>query len=276
MAPLFLRIQHVSARNLTLFHELENLSKLGQANDLEGSLDLPSSKEFNGLCRVFAVSNVGTADLDHSNDRTENWRLQVSTGRQTDADNSAAWANVLSSLLEWPLVDGEKNDGVGAETVLSGGLHVLDDVLALGEIDECVRPELLAHLLLLLSGIDGNGSETHGLCVLLSERTETSSSSDDGYSLAWAGTGLLETLVHGDTGTENWGDLVEWDFFGDSGNVCGLGDTVLLEGSVNCVTRDKSLSAERFVRLLTEITLQAAAIEPLYTSMITDLYVLDQ
>jgi hypothetical protein len=68
MALLLLGVQHVSASDLALLHELEHFSELGQANDFERSLDLASSEELNGLCRVFAVADVGTADRDHSDD----------------------------------------------------------------------------------------------------------------------------------------------------------------------------------------------------------------
>jgi len=43
----------------------------------------------------------------------------------------------------------------------------------------------------------------------------------------------------------------------------GVGNTVLLEGSVNSVARESSLGAEGFVGLLAKIAGEAGAIEPL-------------
>lgn len=70
-------------------------------------------------------------------------------------------------------------------TVLGRLLHLLDHVLASGEIDECVGTQLLqAHLLLLLAGVDGDDVQAHGFGVLLSEGPETATGSDDGDGLA--------------------------------------------------------------------------------------------
>lgn len=92
---------------------------------------------------------------------------------------------------------------MGTETIFGGSLDILDNVLALAEVDECVRAQLLAHLLLVVASIDSDGADTHGLAVLLSERTETTASTDDGYCLARASTGFLDALVDSDTGTQN-------------------------------------------------------------------------
>jgi hypothetical protein len=110
----------------------------------------------------------------------------------------------LGGLLEGLLGDSKENDSVGTKTIFGGSLNVLDDVLALAEVDECVRAQLLAHLLLVVTGVNGDRADTHGLAVLLSERTETTTSSDNGDCLARASTGLLDTLVDSDTSTEDW------------------------------------------------------------------------
>jgi hypothetical protein len=109
----------------------------------------------------------------------------------------------LGGLLERLLGDSEKNDGVGTKTVFGGSLNVLDNVLALAEVNECVRAQLLAHLLLIVTSVDGDRADTHGLAVLLSERTETTTSTDNGDSLSRASTGLFDTLVDGDTSAED-------------------------------------------------------------------------
>lgn len=92
----------------------------------------------------------------------------------------------LCSLLEWLLIDGNEDDGVRTLSVFGRLLHLLDHVLAGGEIDECLCAQLLqAHLLLLVAGINGNHVQAHGFGVLLSEGSETATGADNGDGLAW-------------------------------------------------------------------------------------------
>jgi hypothetical protein len=51
--------------------------------------------------------------------------------------------------------------------------------------------------------------------------------------------------------------------------VCCLGDTVLLEGAVNCVAGEEGLSTEGFVGLLAERALQAGAVDPLFQQYVS-------
>jgi len=62
----------------------------------------------------------------------------------------------------------------------------------------------------------------------------------------------------------------------ETGDVGSLGNAVLLECSVDSVSREKCLCAKRLIRLLAEITVQASAVDPLNTGMVTDLNILDQ
>jgi hypothetical protein len=110
----------------------------------------------------------------------------------------------LGGLLERLLRDSKKNDSVGTKTIFGGSLDILDNILALAEVDECVRAQLLAHLLLVVTGINGDSADTHGLAVLLSERTETTTSTDNGDCLSRTSTRLFDTLVDGDTSTKDW------------------------------------------------------------------------
>lgn len=150
----------------------------------------------------------------------------------------------LSSLLEWLLVNSDEDDGVWTETVCGGGLDVLDNVGALGEVDEGLRAQLLqAHLLLLIAGIDGDHSQTHSLGVLLGKGTETTTGTDNGDGLAGTSTRLLQTLVDGDTCAENRSDGSEIAVLWYPSNMSGLGNAVLLEGSVNGVAGKKRMRA---------------------------------
>ena len=137
------------------------------------------------------------------------------------------------------------------QAVLRRALHVLDDVLARGKVDEGRAAELLQrHLLLLLAGVDGDDAEAHGLGVLLRERAEAAAGADDRHRLARPRPGLFQALVHGDAGAEHGGHAREVDVLGDLGDVGALGDGVLLEGAVDGVAGEEGFGAERFVGLL--------------------------
>lgn len=115
-------------------------------------------------------------------------------------------------------------------------LDFLDHVLAFGEVDECSGAHLLqTHLLLVVSSVDGDHSQAHGLGVLLSKSSQSTTGSNNGNSLSWAGVRLLQALVHCDTGTKYGCDCIERDFLVEASDVGGFGDAVLLEGSVNGV-----------------------------------------
>lgn len=74
---------------------------------------------------------------------------------------------------------------MGTLSIFGRLLHLLDHILASGEIDECLRAHLLhAHLSLLLAGVNGNHMQSHGFGVLLGERPETAAGTDDGDGLA--------------------------------------------------------------------------------------------
>lgn len=120
----------------------------------------------------------------------------------------------LCSLLEWLLGHSNQDDCVRALSIFSSLLDFLDHILASGEIDKSIGAELFkTHLLLLIAGVNRNDVQAHGLCVLLSERTETATSSDDGNGLSWAYIGLLEALVNGDTSAQYRSDCVKRDIF---------------------------------------------------------------
>lgn len=129
----------------------------------------------------------------------------------------------LSGLLEWLLVNSDEDDGVWAKSVGGGGLDVLDDVLGGLEVDEGVGAKVLAELSLVLAGVDADGAETHGLGVLLGERAQSSTGTDDGDGLAGLGTGLLQALVDGDTGTCEDVLVVFLVWFGDGDSYRELG-----------------------------------------------------
>jgi hypothetical protein len=273
---LFAGVQDISSSDLTLVHLVIHHLELGKADNLEWCLDQATSVEVNGLGGVLAVTNVGTLNPDHLDDRLENGGLQVGTSWETDADDSSAWSDVLSSLLEGLLVDSNENDSVGTKAIGSGLLDVSDDILARGKVDESLGTELFGtHLLLLVTCVDGNGAKTHGLCVLASQGTETTSSTDDGDVLTRLSTGLLKTLVDGDTGTENWGNRGQVAPLGDACYVSGLSNAVLLEGTVDGVAGKKGLGAQWLISLLAEVAGEAGAVKPFDTGLVANLDVVD-
>lgn len=113
--------------------------------------------------------------------------------------------------------------------------------------------------------------QTHRLGVLLGERAQPATGTDDGDRLAGSGTGLLQSLVDGDAGAEDRGDAVEGDALGDVGDVSCRGDAVLLEGAVDGVAGELGGEAEGLVGLLAEGARQARVVEPLDADGLADL-----
>lgn len=111
---------------------------------------------------------------------------------------------------------------------------------------------------------------------MLSKRTQTTTGTNNGKGLTRLDTRLLQTLVDGDTGAQNGSDGVQGNILGEDGDVSGLGDTELLEGSVDSVARERCIGAKRFVGGTAEFTREAGAIQPLDTSVITDVNVVDK
>ena len=170
----------------------------------------------------------------------------------------------LGGLLEGLLVDGDEDDGVGSEAVACCSLDVLDEVGALCKVDKVRGAKLVqAHFLLLITGVDADNAQAHGLCVLAGEGAETSTGANDGDGLAWSGARLLESLVDGDTGAQDGRDGGEVALLGDAGDVGGLGDGVLLEGAVDSVAGEEGLGAEGLIGGLAEVAREAGAVDPL-------------
>jgi hypothetical protein len=188
-----------------------------------------------------------TLDSDHLNDGLEDGSLEVGTSGETNADDSTARSYILGRLLEWLLVDSDKDDSVGTKTIRCGALYIGDEVLGSSKVDEYLTTELSDHLLLLVTSVNTDDTAAHSLSVLTSKRSETTTSTDDGDPLAGLNTGLLQALVDGDTGAENRCNGIKSALLGDAGNVSSLSNAVLLESTIDCVTREEGLGAEGLV-----------------------------
>jgi len=261
---------------LASLHELEDLVELRETNSLEGNLDETTAEEVDGLSSIGTVTDIRSLDLNHANDSVEDGGRELSTSGETDADDGTLGSDVLGSLLEGLLGSSDEESSVRAKAIVGSSLDISDDVLSLCEVDEGLGTERHAHLLLLLTTINGNGMDTHSLGVLNSDGTETTTSTDDSKRLAGLDTGLLDTLVDGDTGAENGGDGLKVTLLRDASNVDSLGDGVLLERSIDGVTGEKSLSAERLIGVLAVRAAQARTVEPLDTDLLANLDILDK
>jgi hypothetical protein len=261
---------------LASLHELVDLVELRETDSLEGDLDETAAEEVNGLSGISTVADVRSLDGDHANNCVEDGSRELSIGRETNADDSTARADVLGSLLEGLLVGSDEESSVRSETIGGGSLDISDKVLGCGKVDISSSSELLGELSLLLTTIDGNGVDTHGLAVLDSDGTETTTSTDDGNGLTGLDTGLLKTLVDGDTGAENGGDGLKVALLGDASDVGSLGNGVLLERAIDGVSGEESLGAKRLIRGLAERAAQARTVEPLDTDVVAKLDILDE
>lgn len=126
---------------------------------------------------------------------------------------------------------------------------------------------LEAHLLLVITSIDGNRLQAHSFCVLLRKRTESTAGADNGDGLARLSSRLFEALVYGDAGAENGGDCVEGDGLVDAGDVGRLCDAVLLEGAVDSIAGEEGFGAQGLVGGLAEVASQTCAVDPLWGNL---------
>lgn len=189
-----------------------------------------------------------TLDPHHLDDGLEDGSLEVGTSGKTNADDGSARSDVLSGLLEGLLVDSDEDNSVRTKTIRCGLLYIGNDVLGGGKVDECLTTELSSdHLLLLVTSVDTNDTAAHSLSVLASKRSETTTSTDDSDPLTGLDARLLQALVDGDTGAENRRNGIKSALLGDAGNVSSLSNAVLLEGTIDCVAREKGLCAEGLV-----------------------------
>src|SRR4051812_991907 len=184
---------------------------------------------------------------------------------------------------------------MGTQASGSSGLNVFDEVLGLGEIDVgldkisaqahtkaeqrmilYLSTELLAHTSLLISTINSNNAQSHSLGILLSQRAKTTPSTNNSNSLARLRTRLLKSLVNSNTGTENWCNSIKGDLLWQLGHMRRLTNSILLEGTVNRISRELSIRTQRFIRGLAELACQARSIQPLDTRVVADLDALGQ
>ncbi|CRJ80561.1 hypothetical protein BN1708_000298 [Verticillium longisporum] len=206
----------------------------------------------------------------------EDGRLEVGVGRQADADDGAAAADVLARLLEGLLGDGDEQDGVGAEAVRGRGLDLVDEVLARHKVDVRLGAELGAHLALLGAAVNGDRLEAHGLGILQRQRAEAAAGADNGDRLARARARLLEALVDGDACAEHGRDGLEVALLGDARHVRRLGDGVLLERAVDRVAREQRLGAQRLVGVEAVRAREAGSVEPLDAGVVANLDLADE
>lgn len=183
-----------------------------------------------------------TLDSDHLDNRLEYGSLEVGTGWETNANDCTASSYVLSSLLEWLLVDSDEDDCVGTKTIGSSLLYIGNKVLGCCEVNKGLGAKLLGnHLLLLVTSIDTKDTAAHCLCILASERSETTTGTNNSHPLTGLDARLLQALVNSDSGAENRSDGSKIALLGNAGNVSGLSNAVFLEGTVNCIAGKEGL-----------------------------------
>ena len=276
MKPLSAGVNDIATDDGALLHLLEHARQLAQADSLERRVDQAAGEEVQGLLGVLPVTDVAALDGDHADDALEDGGGDPGAGGETDADDAAAGADVAGGLLEGPLGDGEQDGGVGAQAVGRGGLDVCDEVLGDHEVDVGGGAQRLAGLALLLTAVDGNGVDAHGLGVLQGHVAETTTSADDGDPLTGADGGLLDSLVDSDTSAEDGGNGLQVNTLGNAGDVGGLGHGVLLEGAINGVTGELGLGAEGLIGSHAVRARQAGTVEPLDADVVANLNVVDQ
>jgi hypothetical protein len=163
-------VQDVSASDSALLHLVVNHLELRKSDDLEGCLDETTTVELDRFAAILTVTDIRSFYCDHLDNRLKHWCLEVRACWETDADDGAAGADIFGGLLERLLVDRDEDDGMGTKTIWSGLLHIGNDILRGSKVDKGLCAKLFcAHLLLLVTSIDGDSSQTHGLGVLASQ-----------------------------------------------------------------------------------------------------------
>jgi hypothetical protein len=275
-AHLSAGVNNIATNDSAIGHHVEYFLQLRKTDSLEGGVDEAAGKEVEGLLGVLSVADVGALDGDHADDALKDGGRDAGAGGETDADDAAAGADVVGGLLEGLLGDCEQDGGVGAQAVRGGGLDIGDEVLGGKEVDVGGGAQLPGRLALLLAAVDGDGVDAHGLAVLQGHVAQATAGTGDGDPLPGADAGLLDALVDGYTRAQDGGDSLEAYALGDAGHVGGLGDGVLLEGTVDGVARELGLGAEGLVGGHTEGARQAGAVEPLDADLVALVDVLDE
>jgi hypothetical protein len=98
------------------------------------------------------LPDIRTDDVDALRDGEEDVAVQGRTSRETDDHEVTTWAEVVDGLFVCGAGRGGDDGGVGAESVC-GVLNVLDEVLALLEVNPFFCAELEAEITLLGAGI---------------------------------------------------------------------------------------------------------------------------
>lgn len=269
-------VNHIATDNLIGLHQVKDTLKLAQAHRLERCLDQTPCVKVESLLCVLAVAHVATLDLDHAHNGLKHGRGDEGIAWQADAAHDTARAHICGGLLEGLLGDGEQDSGVGTQAVGGGGLDVGNQVLGGEEVDVSGRAQLGAGLALVVTTVDGDGVDAHGLAVLQRHVAETATGTSNGDPLACAHARLLDALVDSDTGAQHGRDGLEVDAVRDAGNVSGLGHGILLEGAVDGVARQSGFSAKGFVGSHAVGAGQTRAVDPLDADMLTKLDVVDE
>lgn len=269
-------IHHIATDNLVGVHHVKDTLQFTEAHRLERCLDQTPCKEVECFLGVLTVTHVAALDLDHAHDSLKHGCGDESVAGQTDAAHHTARADICGGLLEGLLGNGEEDGGVRTQAIWGGGLDVGNQVLGGEEVNIGSGAQLCASLALLVTAVNGNGVDAHGLAVLESHVAKTATSTGNGDPLASAEAGLLDALVDGDTSTQHRGDGLEVDTIGDAGHVGSLGDGVLLERAIDRVAGQRGLGAQGLVGGHTVGARQTGAVDPLDTDVLAELNVGDE
>lgn len=179
---------------------------------------------------------------------------------KSDEDDGSSLSDILDGLLHGLSGDGEVDDSMWSSVGELG--DVGHDVWSVESIHKPLCSKALA-VSFLASMIHSDNSHSHGIGVLDSEGSETSSGSGEHDDLSWLHVGLLERLVDGDAGAEDWGGGGEVGVLGDLGGVDSADGEVLLEGSGTVESIVLDVVAQRLVTLLAEFAVEAVEVHEL-------------
>ena len=154
-------------------------------------------------------------------------------------------------------------------------LDVLNDVLALLEIDPALCTELLSERFLLAARVDGEGTEAERVGVLDSKVAKSSSCTGDDDPLTGAEVGFLDRTVDSHASAKDRASILERQVVGDGSDVLGVALDVLAKGTVDAVAGALgAFGAVGLVAKTAHFALEAGIGDPLDTNTVADFDIL--
>mmetsp|Transcript_76980 Transcript_76980/g.168267 ORF Transcript_76980/g.168267 Transcript_76980/m.168267 type:complete len:407 (+) Transcript_76980:307-1527(+) len=263
--------QDASALDLAGLHLVQNCVNLLELPFGNSALDLARAGDGQAVVEVLAGADDGASDGLSVQDHGEDVHGEAARG-QRNADGEAHGPDHVDTLSVGLRLGGQDDRAVGADAVthlLDGRNHLLAR-LALN-VDEAVAAQSLhGVLLLVLSKVDSADLQAHGLGVLASDVAETTAGTHDGDPLSCFCLRLLQSLVGGDTGTEDGCCLNERQAIRDLAHIGGLSQGVFRKAALSRKPSLVLLTADSLPAREAVVASTTGVVQPGVSDTVTD------